>query len=83
MFFFSQRILAYLYPVEDHENRTPNHSMQMNKLNPEEMEVPMKGKDIPNFENLDNLNVNVFELTNSVRSSALTPVLINKKYLQP
>ena len=43
----------------------------------------MKGKDIPKFENLDNLNVNVFELTNSVRSSALTPILINKKYLQP
>ena len=43
----------------------------------------MKGKDIPKFENLNNLNVNVFELTNSVRSSALTPIHINKNYLQP
>ena len=39
----------------------------------------MKVKDIPKFENLNNLNVNVFELTSSV----LTSILINKNYLQP
>ena len=38
--FFLWCILAYLYPVEDQKNRTPNYSVQMNKLNPEEMEVP-------------------------------------------
>ena len=58
--------------------------MHMNKLNLEGLEFPMKGKDIPKFEKkIRNLNVNVFELTNSVRSSALTPILINKKDLQP
>ena len=55
----------------------------MNKLNLEGLGFPMKVKDIPKFEKLNNLNVNVFELTNSVRSCALTPILINKKYLQP
>ena len=38
----------------------------------------MKIKDIPKFENLNNLNVNVFELTGAV----LTPIHINKNYLQ-
>ena len=38
----------------------------------------MKIKDIPKFENLNNLNVNVFELT----GANLTPIHINKNYLQ-
>ena len=44
--------------------------------------LDMKVRDIPKFENLIKSNVKVFELTNSVRSSALTPILINKNYLQ-
>ena len=72
-------ILAHLCPVEDHKNRTSNVSMHFNKLNLKGLEFPMKVKDIPKFENLNNLNVNVFELTNSV----LTPIHINKNYLQP
>ena len=39
----------------------------------------MKVKDIPKFENLNNLNINVFELTGNV----LTPIHVNKNYLQP
>ena len=57
--------------------------MHMNKHNLEGLEFPMKVKDIPKLENLNNSNVNVFELTNSVRSSVLTPIHINKNYLQP
>ena len=51
----------------------------MNKLNLKGLEFPMKVKDIPKFENSNNSNVNVLELTNRV----LTPILINKNYLQP
>ena len=39
----------------------------------------MKIKDIPKFENLNNLNINVFELTGNV----LKPIHVNKNYLQP
>ena len=39
----------------------------------------MKVKDIPKFENLNNLNINVFELTGNV----LPPIHVNKNYLQP
>ena len=72
-------ILAHLCPVEDHKDRTSNYSMHFNKLNLEGLEFPMKVKDIPNFENLNNSNINVFELTGTV----LTPIRINKNYLQP
>ena len=39
----------------------------------------MKVKDIPKFENLNNLNINVLELTNNV----LTPIHTNTNYDQP
>ena len=51
----------------------------MNKLNLEGLEFPMKVKDNLMFENLNKLNVNVFELTGTV----LTPIHINKNLLQP
>ena len=51
----------------------------MNKLNLKGLEFPMKVKDIPKFEKLNNLNVNVFELNGTV----LTPIYINENYKQP
>ena len=78
-FCFLWCILAYLFPVEDNENITSKYVFHMNKLNLKGLEFPMKVKDIPKFENLNNLNVNVFELTGAV----LTPIHINKNYFQP
>ena len=72
-------ILAHLFPVEDHKNRTSSYSMNLNKHISNGLEFPMKIKDIPKFENLNNLNVNVFELTKTV----LTPIHINTNYDQP
>ena len=81
-FCFLWCILKYIFPVEDNKNITSSYYIYMNKLNLEGLHFPMKVKNIPNFEKLitkfGNLNVNVFELTYSV----LTPILINKKYLQ-
>ena len=78
-FCFLWCILAHLFPVEDHKNRTSSYSMNLNKLISNGLEFPMKIKDIPKFENLNNLNVNVFELTKTV----LTPIHINTNYDQP
>ena len=75
-FCFLWCILAHLFPVEDHKKRTSSYSIHTNKLILNGLEFPMKLKDIPRFENLNNLNVNVFELTKTV----LTP--IHKNYLQ-
>ena len=72
-------ILAQLYPVENHKDRISKYIIHLNKLNLEGLEFPMKVKDIPKFENLNNLNINVFELTGNV----LTPIHVNKNYLQP
>ena len=78
-FCFLWSILAHLFPVEDHKNRTSNYSMHTNKLILNGLEFPMKIKDIPKFENLNNLNVNVFELTKTV----LTPIHFDTNYDQP
>ena len=73
-------ILAYLYPVEDNKNITSSYSKHFDKFNLEGLEFPMKVKDIPKFENLNiGLCINVFELTGTV----LTPIHVNKNYLQP
>ena len=72
-------ILAQLYPVENHKDRISKYIVHLNKLNLKGLEFPMKVKDIPKFENLNNLNIKVFELTGNV----LTPIHVNKNYLQP
>ena len=72
-------ILAYLFPVIEHKNRTSNYSMHINKLNLDNLEFPMKVKDIPKFERKNNLNINVFELTNNI----LSPIYINNNYNEP
>ena len=72
-------ILAQLYPVENHKDRISKYIIHLNKLNMKGLEFPMKVKDIPKFENLNNLNINVFEITGAV----LTPIHINKNYFQP
>ena len=78
-FCFLWCILAYFFPVEDNKNITSKYVIHMNKLNLKGLDFPMKVKDIPKFEKLNNLNVNVFELTGNV----LTPIHINKNYFQP
>ena len=73
-------ILAYLYPVEDNKIITSSYSKHFDKFNLEGLDFPMKVKDIPKFENLNiGLCINVFVLTGTV----LTPIHVNKNYLQP
>ena len=78
-FCFLWCILAHHCPVEDNKSRTSNYSMHFDKLNLKGLEFPMKVKDIPKFEKLNNLNVKDFELTKTV----LTPIHINMNYDQP
>ena len=76
---FLRCVSAYLYPVEDHKNRTSNYSRYLNKLNLKGFEFPMKVTDIPKFEKLNSLNKNVIELTGTV----LKPIHLNRNYDQP
>ena len=66
-------------PVEDNKNITSKYAMYLPLFRTEGLEFPMKVKDIPKFEKLNNLNVNVFELGKTV----LTPIHINTNYDQP
>ena len=50
--------------------------MPFNEFNLEGLEFPKKVKDIPKFERLNRLNLNVSELTGTV----LTPIHINTNY---
>ena len=80
VFCFVWSILAHLFPVDDkHKERTSNYSKHVNKLDVGDIEFPMRIKDIPKFEKLNNLNINVFELNKTV----LTPIYINTNYLEP
>ena len=72
-------ILAHLCPNEEHKNKTSNYPMHFDRLKLKGLEFPMKVKDIPKFENLNNINVNVFGLTGSV----LSPLHINMNNDQP
>ena len=47
-------ILAYLYPVEDHEDKISKYLMHENKLNLKGSEFPMKSKTFPNLKDLIN-----------------------------
>ena len=58
-------IVAKLYPVEDNKNRTSKYDMHEHTLCYGDLEFPMESQDIPQFENLNNLNINVLELTSS------------------
>ena len=60
-------------------NITSKYAMYLPFLCTEGLKFPMKVKDIPKFEKLNNLNVNVFELTKTV----LTPIHMNTNYDQP
>ena len=52
-----------------------NHS---HELNQGDIQFPMKIKDIPTFEILNNLNINVFE--KSANDKSLSPKYVNKNY---
>ena len=67
--FFLWCILAHLHPVEDIKKGSSKYDMHKHTLCFGDLEFPMKIKDIPKFEKLNHLNIDVFELTGTV----LTP----------
>ena len=75
---FLWSILAYKYKVDNHRERVSNYQNHFHELNQGDIQFPMKIKDIPTFEILNNLNINVFELSASDKS--LLPKYVNKNY---
>ena len=55
-----------------------HYENRFHELNQGDIQFPMKIKDIPTFEGLSNLNINVFEITANDKS--LSQKYVNKNY---
>ena len=75
---FLWSILAHIYKVDNHRDRVSHYENHFHELNQDDIQFPMKIKDIPTFERLNNLNINVFEL--SANDNTLSPKYFNKNY---
>ena len=60
---FLWSILALYYKVDNHRERVSHYKKHFHELSQGDIQFPMKIKDIPTFERLNNLNINVFELS--------------------
>ena len=77
---FLWSILAHKYKVYNHRERVSHYENHFHELNQGDIQFPMKIKDIPTFERLNNLNINVFEL--SANDKTLSPKYVNKNYYE-
>ena len=75
---FMWSILAHNYKVDNHRERVSHYENHFHEFNQGDIQFPMKIKDIPTFEILNNLNINVFEL--SANDKSLSPKYVNKNY---
>ena len=72
--------LAHKYNVDNHREKVSHYENHFHELNQGDIQFPMKIKDISTFERLNNLNINVFEL--SASDKLLSPKYINKNYYE-
>ena len=75
---FLWSILAHKYKEDNHRERVSHYENHFQELNQADIQFPMKIKDIPTFERLNILNINVFEL--SANDKFLSPKYVNKNY---
>ena len=75
---FLWSVLAHKYEVDNHRERVSHYKNHFHELNQGDIQFPMKIKDIPTFERLYNLNINVFELSSNDKT--LSPKYVNKNY---
>ena len=75
---FLWSILAHNYKVDNHRERVSHYKKHFHELSQGDIQLPMKLKDIPKFERLNNSNINVFEL--SANDKTLSPKNVNKNY---
>ena len=76
---FLWSILAHKNKVDNHRERVSNYKKKhFHELNQGDIQFSLKIKDIPAFERLKNLKINVFEL--SANDKTLSPKYVNKNY---
>ena len=77
---FLWSISAHKYKLDNHRERVTHYENHFHELNQGDIHFPMKIKDIPTFEILNKLNINVFEL--SANDKSLSPKYVNKNYYE-
>ena len=75
---FLWSILAHKHKVDNHRERVTHYQNHFHELNQGDIQFPMKIKDIPTFEILNNLNINVFEIT--ANDKTYSPKYVNRNY---
>ena len=75
---FLWSILFHKYKVDNHREKVSNYKKHFHELNQDDIQFPMKIKDIPTFERLNNLNIIVFKL--SANDKTLSTKYVNKNY---
>ncbi len=68
---FLWSILAHLYPATDHVERVSKYTQYQDTLNVKDLTFPMALTDIPKFEKMNNLSVNVYGLTETNKVQVL------------
>ena len=71
---------AQLFEVNIHRERVSHCKIYYHELNQGDIQFLMEEKDIPTFEQLEDVNINIFELSSS--SSSLSPKYINKRFFE-
>ena len=75
---FLWSILAHKYEVDNHREKVSHYTNHFHELNQGDIQFRMKIKDIPTSERLNNLNINVFEL--SAIDKTLSTKYVYKNY---
>ena len=70
--------MAHKYKVDDHRERVSHYENHFHERTQGDIQCPMKIKDIPTFERLNNLNRIVFEI--SANEKSLSPKNVGKNY---
>ena len=71
--------LAHKHKVDNHRERLSYYKKKhFHELNHGDIQLLMKMKDTPTFERLNNLNINIFELSSNDKT--FSPGYVNKNY---
>lgn len=75
---FLYSVLAALHPVENHTDRVPNYEPFLDEVKINGIKFPMRIQQIPKFEKMNNLTINVLYTTNK-SGTDIWPVYISKR----
>ena len=74
---FLYSVLAALHPVEKNTDRVSNYEAYIEELKTDGIKFPVKIQQIPRFENMNDLTINVY--TTNKSGSDIWPVYISKR----